>query len=111
MRVLVVCTANVCRSPFAAALLANRLVAADPGTTITVSSAGSRAHHGAAACEVAAAMATDGGFPILGHASRPLDVSTIEGADLILTAEAAHRSAVSRLVPGARARTFTISEA
>jgi protein-tyrosine-phosphatase len=40
-----------------------------------------------------------------------LDVSAVEGAHLILTAEAQHRGAVVAMNPKARSRVFTLNEA
>lgn len=110
---LVVCTANVCRSPFAEELLRRRLAAAGR-SDITVSSAGVRAAEGVALCSNAATILNreDGSKSWRTHGgSRQLDRDMIEQSDLILTASIEQRSAVAILSPVARHRAFTLLEA
>ena len=94
MKVLYVCTANICRSPLAAGLLRQ---AAVPG--VQVASAGTRAVVGAPGCSVPS------------HRSSPLSREAIAWADLVLTAARDHQGAVAEVDPGARRRTFTIRQA
>ncbi|PZE27904.1 low molecular weight phosphatase family protein [Curtobacterium sp. MCBD17_028] len=103
--ILTVCTGNICRSPLAAQLLRAQL--ADlPG--IVVASAGTMADDGAP-MDVTAAVQSErlGGDPN-DHRSRYLTERIVADADLILTAERAHRAAVVSLLPRASRRTFTI---
>lgn len=102
-RVLVVCTANVCRSPLAAALLAAGLPAAD------VSSAGVHALTDAPMCAVSASLLPDGGGA--GHAARQLTGDLVRSADLVITMEQEQRSAAVRLAPGVQGKVFTLREA
>jgi len=105
--VLVVCTANICRSPAAAHLL--RDVA---GPDLTVTSAGTNAFHGAAACREASRLLEEMGHAVAGsHLAQPLTEPMIRGASLILTASREHRAAVVELVPNAQRRTFTLPQA
>lgn len=100
MKVLYVCTANICRSPSAEALLRRAGV---PG--VEVASAGTAAVHGAPCCSLA---------PLLEgveHPSQPLTADLVGGADLVLTAAREHQSTVLALDPDARAKTFTIRQA
>ena len=78
MKVLYVCTANICRSPLAAGLLRQ---AAVPG--VQVASAGTRAVVGAPGCSVPS------------HRSSPLSREAIAWADLVLTAARDHQGAVA----------------
>ena len=110
LRVLVVCTANVCRSRTAELLLRQRLTAA--GVAAELSSAGVRAVEGAPPCAVMATLLRQRDLaldPALGarRASREL----IEDHDLILVPERAHRTALAQLLPTGRGRTFTFLEA
>ncbi len=98
MRVLYVCTANICRSPAAAALLREADL---PG--VEVVSAGTHAAVGSPACSVVRELS--------GHESQPLTPALIEPADLVLTAAREHRTAVIDMHPAARSRTFTIRQA
>jgi protein-tyrosine-phosphatase len=102
-RLLVVCTANVCRSPLAAALLA----AALPGTD--VSSAGVRALDDAPMCAVSATALPEALAP--DHHARQLTPELVAGSDLVLTMEREQRSAAVRLAPGSQSKVFTLREA
>jgi protein-tyrosine phosphatase len=115
-RVLVVCTANICRSPTAAGLLADRL-----GPTVEVVSRGVEAMPGAPMCArsadwLSAGPPEGGGVrpdPLTGrpHASAPLTLADVRAATVILTASPRHRSAVVALRPSAQVRTFTLAQA
>ena len=112
IRILVVCRANVCRSPLAQILLENALVG--HGIEATVSSAGTRAHPGGTICYLVSG--TVGGVPngparVLDHRSRALDGGLVAAADLILTAESSHRGLASAAAPRSQSRIFTLAEA
>ncbi|WP_300681126.1 hypothetical protein [Nocardioides sp.] len=104
-RVLVVCRRNVRRSPAVAALL--RAGGLD-GFTIT--SAGTEALVGDGFDMTMLAELRGRGLAVPTHRARLLTPREIEGADLILTLERAHRTAVVRMVPAAVRRTFTLAE-
>jgi protein-tyrosine phosphatase len=102
-RVLVVCTANICRSPTAAGLLAARL-----GPSVDVVSRGVKALPGAPMCPRSAQWL---GRDVTPHASAPLTLADVRAATVILTASPRHRSAVVALRPSAQVRTFTLAQA
>ncbi|WP_162850920.1 hypothetical protein [Amnibacterium kyonggiense] len=107
---LVVCTANVCRSPLAQRTLQHAL-AGSPLGDVVVSSAGTRALEGEAMCPVSAedldpgdtAYATE-------HRARQLTGVLVREADLILTMEREQRSAAVQAAPGSQAKVFTLRE-
>ncbi|WP_375387210.1 hypothetical protein [uncultured Amnibacterium sp.] len=101
-RVLVVCTANVCRSPLAAALLADAFPA------LQVLSAGVQAPVGAAMCTVSATRLPRGAADA--HVARQLTRSLVDGSDLVVTLEREHRAAAVRLSPGSQSKVFTLRE-
>lgn len=103
-RILVVCTGNVCRSPYVERLLA----AALPG--IHVSSAGTMALVGDDMEPRVKALLTERGLNATGFASRQLQASMAENADLVITASREHQRKVLRLAPRAMRRTFTLRE-
>lgn len=105
MGVLVVCTANVCRSPLAAALLREAWAMDLP--FVDVSSAGVRAATGAPVCDVSQEVL---GRPEDG-AAREISADLVRKADLVLVMEREQRSAVVRLLPGSQNRVFTLLEA
>lgn len=105
-RILSVCTANVCRSPLVAALLADRL---DPAR-YEVESAGVRAAPGRPIDRDSALQLLHRGLPIPTTTARQLTSEMLAQADLILTATKAHRAEVLELHPRALRRTFTVRE-
>jgi len=108
-RVLMVCTANYCRSPIAEQLLAAATrVRFGTGNAWAVESAGTDAWVSRGIHEFSAQVLEERGVFVSGHRSREISVSMIGDADLILTASRQHRSAVVRLAPAAIGRTFTM---
>ena len=106
MKVLYVCTANICRSPSAEFLLRDGAQALNV-PDVVVGSAGVRALTGTPGCDLAPAM----GSRSSKHSSRPLDESVVAWADLVLTAERAHMGHVIDLDPSKRSATFTMLQA
>ena len=53
---------------------------------------------------------TEAGLGAPEHRSRPVDRSVLDGVDLVVTAEKAHRSAVLQVRPDLLRRTFTLDE-
>ena len=118
--VLVVCTANICRSPAAETVLRGRLAQRGfDDTGVQVSSAGVAARPGAAACGLSTALVAgllDPDSPELvthrePHSARLLTAELVAASDLILTADRSHRNRVAELAPRARKRTFTVLQA
>lgn len=105
--ILVVCTANVCRSRYAELLLRQGLA---DRTDIVCASAGTQALEGYEICRQVAARRTDSGDSLVGG-SRKLTQDLVEEALLVLTASKDVRAEVVRLSPAARDRTFTLVEA
>ncbi|MCI1047000.1 low molecular weight phosphotyrosine protein phosphatase [Caballeronia zhejiangensis] len=102
-QLLVVCTANICRSPVIASVLAECL----PG--VAVSSAGVAAKAGLPADPVATAvLEARKGFDISGHRSRPLIRSMCEAADLILVMERGQREIIQERFKSAWGKTWTL---
>lgn len=104
---LVVCTANQCRSPMAEALLRRRC--ADAGLAVGVSSAGSMPGGRPAAPGSVRAMARRG-VDLAGHRSRALEAGEVARADLVLCMARRHCLEVVVLHPPAWPRTFTLRE-
>lgn len=104
--ILVVCTGNVCRSPYIERLLAHRL--ADLG--VEVSSAGTMALVGELIHEQVAALLTKEGVDHGGFAARQLVPTLVEQADLVLTATREHRTQVVRAAPRGLRYTFAIDD-
>lgn len=103
-RLLVVCTANVCRSPLAERVLRHRL-----GGRIAVSSAGVRAIEGAPMCAVSATELPDGVDPT--HVARQVVGTDVRRSDLVIAMEREQRGALVREAPGTQGSVFTLREA
>lgn len=108
--ILVVCTANICRSPMFEALLQAYLDRNADTAGTTVASAGTRARPDHAAASGMRRVASSWGLDLDGHRSRRVDHDIATGSDLVVTMEQAHSDAVSRLAPGLGSRTFLVTE-
>jgi protein-tyrosine phosphatase len=105
-RVLVVCTGNVCRSPYIERRLAQLL----GGTGLVVSSAGTRALVGAPIEPGSAELLERAGADAGGFAARQLTPAILAEADLVVAATQRHRSDAVALNPRVLRRTFTLGE-
>ncbi|WP_053387314.1 arsenate reductase/protein-tyrosine-phosphatase family protein [Leucobacter japonicus] len=105
--VLVVCTANICRSPYVAA----RLQAALRDADIRVESAGTRARPGMEmAADSVAQLVHRGIHPDPAFRSRQVTASMIDRATVVLTMTREHRAQVLDISPVALKRTLTLRE-
>ncbi|MEV7572103.1 low molecular weight phosphatase family protein [Pseudarthrobacter sp. NPDC089323] len=109
VRILTVCTGNICRSPVAERLLQAGLDQVLPGG-FEVASAGTRAMVGDPIQPLSADIVrTFGGDPE-GFAARQLTQKILRGVDLVLTMTSGHRGEVLQLDASLLKRTFTIRE-
>jgi len=109
LRVLTVCTGNVCRSPLAQLFLAARLSGSDVG----VESAGTRARVGMKPPSEIMSVASSHGLDAVHlekHAAQLLTSRQLSSADLVLAMSREHRRAVVELEPSLVRRTFTVRE-
>ncbi|WP_139977467.1 adenylyl-sulfate kinase [Nocardioides litoris] len=111
LRVLMVCTANLCRSP-SMEITARRL--AGDGASVVVTSAGTHGFTDRPMDEpMAAALLVrhpGAAADVEAFRSRPLTRALVEEADLVVTAEATHRSFVLDETPGAFRKVFTLGQ-
>jgi protein-tyrosine phosphatase len=103
--VLVVCTANQCRSPMAAAMLRRAL----DGTGVTVLDAGF-GDPGHPVTEGTLKAAGDLGLDLSDHLSTRIDAGMLAAANLVLTMERAHVREIVVENPELWAKTFTLKE-
>ncbi len=107
--VLIVCTANICRSPMAEALLRHALTAeGEPLKSLPIISAGVAARRGEPATDHAAAALKKVGIACAAHASRPLTQDMLNQAALVLCMTESHRGMIRQtaLPPPARLHLF-----
>jgi protein-tyrosine-phosphatase len=104
--VLFVCTANICRSPFAEALARLRL---GPDAPVVLASAGTHAREGVPLDPpMAARLEALGGVP--GRPSRPLTMTLVDEADLVVVMERRHREFILDDRPLAAWKTFVLGQ-
>jgi protein-tyrosine phosphatase len=105
-RVLVLCTGNICRSPFAAELLRKR--AADRGIRLDVRSAGLHTTAGHDAYPLAKTTSSGYGVDLATHRTMPLAAEMVSWADLVLVMEAAQLMQLRRVASAATRKTFLL---
>lgn len=109
IRILIVCTGNICRSPYAEALLAVGLSAVD-ATGFEVRSAGTRALRGHPMDATSASLLGPVAMASAGFTATQLTADLVARQDVVLTLTREHRSAVLRLRPEALRKTFSLRE-
>lgn len=107
MRILFVCTGNICRSPLAEAIARRELLRRNV-PDMAVSSAGTGAWDGAPASEGAYLVGLEHGLDLSAHRARLLTRDTVQQADLVFTMARHHRARVHEL--GGDGRTFVLGE-
>lgn len=107
--ILVVCTANICRSPVAEAVLRDRLYQAD-FTDWTVSSAGTWAVMARGASRFSAELMAEQGFDLSDHRAKIVDEALLETADLVLCMETGHAEALKVEFPHYAPKIFLLSQ-
>ena len=105
-RILVICTGNVCRSPY----LERRLRQLLGGQDVLVESAGTRALVGADIEPGSVAALEAVGSDTRDFASRQLAPAMLDAADIVITATQKHRAEAVALHPRALRKTFTLGE-
>ena len=105
--ILLLCTANVCRSVMAQALLSARLGAR--GLPVPVSSAGLLAGGGRPPAEVITVMAARG-LDVASHRSRTVTTADLAAAGLVIGLAREHARHAATLLPEVWPRVFTLRE-
>jgi len=103
-RAVVICHGNICRSPFAAALLARGCPA------IEIRSAGLAASGGDPAQPGALRVALEYEVDLATHRSTPMDDTLADWADLIIGMEGHHVEAVASRWPAAARKAFVLGD-
>lgn len=109
VRILLVCTGNVCRSPLAEGILRKLVRDAGSHGSIVVESAGTAAVEGAHASGNSVEVAARAGIDIRGHAARQLTKRLVGRSSLILTMQPEHRDWIVSKFPEAAAKTQVVT--
>ncbi len=107
--ILVVCTANICRSPVGEALLKARFQAENLADW-TVSSAGIQAMTGFAASLFSRQLMAEQGLDIASHQSQPVTKSLLQQANLVVCMEMRHVKSLKSTFPAYKNRLFTLKQ-
>ncbi|WP_368498765.1 low molecular weight phosphatase family protein [Herbiconiux sp. A18JL235] len=107
IRVLTVCSGNICRSPLAQLMISSRLSGLD---SFVVTSAGTVARDGDPMPDPAQELAIEYGVDPTTHRATYLTESIVSDSDLILAMSRSHRSQIVRYDPRKISRTFTLRE-
>jgi len=107
--ILIVCTANICRSPVGEALLQARLQA-EGLVDWTVSSAGTWAAAGNAASSFSRILMAEQGLDIASHRSQPVIELLLQQADLVLCMETRHVKTLKSTFPTYKNKLFTLKQ-
>ena len=107
VRVLFVCSGNICRSPFAEALARDL----NARTDVEFASAGTIAVSGNPASAPGIAVAAELGIDLAGHRASHLTTEVLAGSDLVYAMEEEHIASVLALDPGARVELLSLEGA
>ncbi|HDP70509.1 MAG TPA: low molecular weight protein arginine phosphatase [Actinobacteria bacterium] len=114
LKILFVCTGNICRSPlaevFLKTLIKDEKVSAYLCEGLEIFSAGTSAYFQSGVTKEAIEIARKYGADLSLHRSRLLNKKMIEDADLILTMETRHREFAKRLAPGCLDKIFLLKD-
>jgi protein-tyrosine-phosphatase len=108
--ILLVCTANQCRSPMAMALLRKRLGDLNLEEAWVVDSAGTWGMSDMSATEFAIETIAERGLDLLGHRSQQVTEALLEGYDLVLTMTQDHQEAIQTEFPQHAGKIWLLSE-
>lgn len=108
--ILLVCTANQCRSPTAQALFERKLAEEGLENGWRVASAGTLAVPGIPATAHAQAVVREVGLDLTDHRSRPVEARLLAESDLVLVMEKGHKEALQFEFPEVAGRVYLLSE-
>lgn len=105
--ILVLCTANICRSPLAEGVLKHRLQSCPD---IVIHSAGVAALTGARTHPIVLDMLRKAGINMRAHRARQCDIDLLSQADLVLVMEQSHLKWLSAIYPHFHGRSFLMGQ-
>jgi protein-tyrosine phosphatase len=107
--ILVICTANICRSPAGEAILRDRLQRRG-FTDWTVTSAGTWGLDGRSASQHIVTIMAEQGFDLQNHQAHTITEEMLAEADLVICVESGHVEAIKAEFPRYAEKLFLLSE-
>jgi protein-tyrosine phosphatase len=107
IRIVFVCTANICRSPVAEGIMRHEWPAQNPNA-LAVSSMGIHGLDNQEASSLSIEVCREHGIDISSHKSRKLILPELESADLILSMEKIHTEFLHIFFPGLDHKNFLL---
>jgi len=108
--ILIVCTANQCRSPMGMALLRHRITELGLEEEWVIDSAGTWGGDGIPATYTAVGAMEERGLDLVEHRSRRITEQMLRGYDLVLTMTRDHQEGIQVEFPAYRDKVFMLSE-
>jgi len=108
MKILFVCTGNICRSAMAEGLA--RKIAKENNLDMEIYSAGIFAMKGDHASYNSVAIMKEYDVDIVTHVATPIEEADVEDMDLILCATSSHKAQVIMRYPSVKGRAYTMKE-
>lgn len=109
-RILFVCTANVCRSPMAEAIVNHKIEEEGAEERLWAESSGIWANEGTPASSMTQMVAAEEGLDLSGHRSTPITPHLIKTSDLILCMTPSHKRDLLQIFPHLEKKIFTLRE-
>ena len=110
IKILLVCTANICRSPMAEGIFKALMATRSLDSKYGVGSAGTWGQDNLPAFPLAVETLRKRGIDISNHRSRIIKGSIIDEANLVLTMEQNHKEALGAEFPFKKNKIFILSE-
>jgi protein-tyrosine-phosphatase len=110
LKILIVCTANICRSPTGEVILKNLVTHDGVDEFIHISSAGILGIEGEPASDFSISVARENGLHLESHRSQGITPDMMEESDIILCMTPDHAEKLKYLYPDQRDRIYPLKE-